>query len=390
MNFSTTPNNLVFKTKDKWWNRFSSQPHQLFFSSAIIFAIISMFLTFLSFLGVNNINFSQIHSFGLNYALFTNAFLGFLITVMPKYNASTEIKKEKYLIPWIIFQGGVILTFFNFTTLGKTIVAFIIFYFVAIFYKTIKEGKAIYKKDSIYLNLVFFIGGVVLLVEGVLEVNLSLFTFFGYLISLVFLVAQRMIPGFYSAYMQEKLWEKPKYIRESSTLILLILGICLNFEYMFLTKLFSFVAVVYFGYIIFNLNIYKKSPSIIFILVLGLIWFEIGFIVLFLESIFEAFTLKLALHIFALGFVTTLLIGFGSRVVMGHAVPAQRIVADKITKFLFILIQVVLLSRVISSTIFVFNYSTFQGFLHLTVWLWILLFLIWSLRYGKTLLRINS
>lgn len=70
---------------------------------------------------------------------------------------------------------------------------------------------------------------------------------------------------------------------------------------------------------------------------LALIWLEIGFISLFLESIFETSSLKLSLHIFAIGFVTNLLIGFGSRVVMGHAVPAQKIIADKITIFLFIL-----------------------------------------------------
>ena len=147
---------------------------------------------------------------------------------------------------------------------------------------------------------------------------------------------------------------------------------------------------VFFGYIVFKLNIYKKTPAIISILVLSFIWFEIGFIILFIESIFNLYSLKLALHIFALGFVTTLLIGFGSRVVMGHAIPAQRIVADKLTIFIFVLTQIVVLSRITASILFLENSNIFMGFLHLSSMLWIVLFLIWSFRYARTLLRIEK
>jgi uncharacterized protein involved in response to NO len=146
---------------------------------------------------------------------------------------------------------------------------------------------------------------------------------------------------------------------------------------------------LYFGYIVINFNIYKKTPPILSILVLAFIWLEIGFVSLFIESIFEITSLKLSLHIFAIGFVTNLLIGFGSRVVMGHAVPTQKIFADKITVFLFVFTQIIVLTRVLSSIFFLNDLNIFMDLLYVSAALWIILFILWTLRYGKTLLRLN-
>ncbi len=390
MQFSTNQNGFTPKIEEIWWDRFTSQSHQLYFTSSIFFAIVVMVLTFVSFLGKSPLEFSLIHGFGLNYAVFTNAFLGFLITVIPKFNGAKVISKEKYLKPWFIFQGGIVLSFLGASFLGKILVSFVMLYFVKVFYETIKEGKASYKKDSIFLNLVFLFGAIFLLLEVLFQTNLSLLIFFGYLISLVFLVAQRMIPAFYGSYMKVMAWEKPKYIREISVMLFLGLGITLEFELLLILKLISFVAMLFFGYMVMNLNIYKKTPAIISILVVSFIWLEVGFIALFLESIYEVYSLKLSLHIFALGFVATLLIGFGSRVVMGHAVPAQQIVADKITKFIFVLTQVIVISRTIASVLFLNDSTVYMGILHLSSWLWIVMFIIWSIRYAKTLTRIKS
>lgn len=288
----------------------------------------------------------------------------------------------------VYFPNSYYISFIGFDKVGKLAVAAVMFYFVKVFFYTIKQGRATFKKDSIYLNLVFFFGALFLVLEVIFQINLSLLIFFSYLISLVFLVAQRMIPAFYSSYMQTLSWEKPKYIREISTIIFLFLGISLEFEFSLLLKLSSFIAMVFFGYIVMNLNIYKKSPAIISIKVLSFIWFEIGFIALFIESIFEIYSLKLSLHIFALGFVATLLIGFGSRVVMGHAVPSQAIKADGITKFVFVLTQVLVVSRISASVLFLTNSTIYMGILHLSLWLWIVMFIVWSFRYIKTLIRV--
>jgi uncharacterized protein involved in response to NO len=390
MTFSTSYDfmPLTPEKPQSWWTKFTSQSHQLFFSSAIFFAITIMIVTFISFVKSTSFDFHLIHSFGLIFGVFTNAFLGFLITVIPKYTASKIIDKQKYTIPWIVFQFGIVMSLLGFDEFGKIIITSTIFYFNVIFYQTIKNGKAFDKKESICLNLLLFLGGVLLFAEVLLIQSLSKLIFFSYLLSLVFVVAQRMIPAFYSVNLQVIQWEKPTYLVEISMVLFLILGIVIQFEFVIGFKIASLFAMVFFGYIIFNLNIYQKAPAILMILMVAFVWLEIAFMVLFLEAVLETPSLMLAIHIFAIGFVGNLLVGFGSRVVMGHAVPAQKIEADKLTRYLFILLQIVIMTRITASLLFLSNSPIFMGFLHLSAWLWILLFMGWLVRYGRTLLRI--
>ncbi|MCI0501154.1 MAG: NnrS family protein [Epsilonproteobacteria bacterium] len=390
MNFSTSYDfiPLTPQKPQSWWSKFTSQSHQLFFTSAIFFAITIMIATFISLIKSVSFDFHVVHSFGLIFGVFTNAFLGFLLTVIPKYTAGKTIDKQKYIISWIIFQIGMLIGLFGFEEFGKIIVASTIFYINVIFYQTIKNGNAFEKKDSIALNLLLFFGGVFLLAEALSGQSFSKLIFFGYLLSLVFIVAQRMIPAFYSVNLQIIQWEKPKYLVEVSMILFLILGVVIQFEFIIGFKIASLFAMIFFGYIIFNLNIYQKAPAILTILMVAFVWLEIAFVVLFLEAILETQSLMLAIHIFAIGFVGNLLVGFGSRVVMGHAVPAQKIEANKFTLYLFILLQIVVITRITASLLFLNNSPIFMGFLHLSAWLWIILFIGWVVRYGKTLLRV--
>ena len=124
------------------------------------------------------------------------------------------------------------------------------------------------------------------------------------------------------------------------------------------------------------------------ILSFAFIYIPLGFFVLFTETLFELETLKLSFHIFALGFITTMLIGFGSRVTLGHAIPAQPIQADKIIIALFVFTQIVLLLRVLSSLSFMASSSFSMNLLYISFIAWIVLFVLWTLRYGRILLRI--
>ena len=339
MHFSTSLDSNINKS---WWERFTSQPHQLFFTSSIFFAFLVMILTSISLVGKLPLDFSYIHGFGLNYAVFTNAFLGFLITVIPKYNAVPAIKKS----------------------------------------------KVIDKKDSIYINSILCLGAVLLLLESLLLSNFSTLIFFAYLLSMVFIVALKMIPSFFFAQTRIQPWQRPEYIRPLSLFFIISSGLCLEFNFLIALKFISFFASIFFSYILYKLNMFKKTPAILSILVLGFSWIALGFLALFIESVLELNILKLSLHIFALGFITTLLIGFGSRVSLGHAVPPQTIIADKLTIFIFALTQILLLIRVCASIFSLTESTIFIAFLHSSVFLWIVLFSLWSFRYAKILLRI--
>lgn len=387
MQFSTTIQQNI--QPQSWWSKFTSQPHQIFFSSALFFALFIMGLTLFSLLGFIDANFSLIHGFGLNYGLFTNAFLGFLITVMPKYNASTVIEKNRYLSAWIIYQLGIFTTLFLSILIGKLIVSFTLLYFVKTFYESIKKGQALVKDDSIYINSILALGAFLLLIEALTFSNLSVLIFFSFIISMVYIIALRMIPAFYFAYTRVTPWQRPKYIRILSVLLIILTGITMQFQLDIALKIVSFIGSLFFGFTLIKLNLFKKTPAILSILVVGLVWFEIAYISLFIESMFLPYSFKLSFHIFAIGFMTTLLLGFGSRVIMGHAVPAEPMVVDKITKAVFILMQIVLISRVVASVSFINESPLFAMFLHLSSTLWIVTFVIWILRYAKTLFRIK-
>ncbi|RXJ91887.1 hypothetical protein CRV01_02035 [Arcobacter sp. CECT 8983] len=386
MQFSTSPNPQILK--QSWKERFYSQPHQMFFVSAIFFAIFIMIMTLFSLMGKLSLEFSTIHGFGLNYAVFTNAFLGFLITVIPKYNASLPIKEELYVKPWIILQVAFFISLLINPLVGKLIVAIVMFYFAKIFYSTIKEGKALIKEDSIYLNSIFTLGAVLLTFDAVFSLDLSYLIFFTYLINMVYFVALRMIPGFYFTYTKINPWQKPKFIKPVSFILITTVAIALQFELKPLIMISSLLSFLFFTYVFIKLNMFKKTSAILQILVIGFAWFPLGFLGIFLESLLEGSILKLGLHIFALGFVTTLLIGFGSRVSLGHAIPAQPIIADEFTKWLFILTQVLVISRIAASILVLDNSTIFMNILHLSATIWILLFFAWALKYGKYLLRV--
>ena len=142
--------------QETWIEKFLSLPHQLFFTSTIFFAIVIMSLTILLLSGAVQGSFNTIHSFGLIYAVFTNAFLGFLITVIPKYTNSTIIDKKYYALPWIILQVGIIITLIGDEMTGKLIVVFTIFYYNYIFYRTIQKGKST-KKKKLFILIFYYL-----------------------------------------------------------------------------------------------------------------------------------------------------------------------------------------------------------------------------------------
>lgn len=384
---------MVFSTnkfepiKTTWFQRFCEQPHQLFFSSTIFFAWYCMIASILSF-SAFEVDFSLYHGFGLNFAVFSNAFMGFLLTVIPKYSGAKKIEKRSYLSIWTFYQIGIFITLILNITVGKIIVVLTLLYLVFVLYKNIRSGFAKEKNDSYLLTFLMFFGSFLLFLELIFENNLSILIFYGYLLNVVFVVALKMIPNFYSMFTLKAKWQKKRYINEIAVFLIFMMGYCSQFEFVVLSKLTAIFSLIFFAYIMLKLDIYTKTPAILSILIFSMIMFFVGVLGYFFESIFEVYTLKLSFHIFALAFILNLLIGFGSRVVMGHAIPAQKIDADKITIFLFIFTQFIWIFRVLGSIFYLNNMEIFMKMFYISSFLWIFLFFIWSFRYGKTLLRL--
>jgi uncharacterized protein involved in response to NO len=91
----------------------------------------------------------------------------------------------------------------------------------------------------------------------------------------------------------------------------------------------------------------------------------------------------LNIHLLALGFLTTVLIGFGTRVTLGHS--GQPPHADKLAAKLFWFIQVVVVLRALLSFNTAFKWGA-DFLFDISLSAWLLLFLVWALRYGKVLI----
>ena len=129
------------------------------------------------------------------------------------------------------------------------------------------------------------------------------------------------------------------------------------------------------------------SPAILWVLHLGLFWLPTA---LLLSAIFNALELYLGtsfyfigIHLIAIGFLTTILIGFGTRVTLGHS--AQPPHADKFAVGLFIFIQAVVILRALFSVNVALGWElNFLFDISFTAWL--VLFLLWGGRYARVLI----
>lgn len=130
-----------------------------------------------------------------------------------------------------------------------------------------------------------------------------------------------------------------------------------------------------------------QSPAIVWILHLALFWLPIalliGGILQIIEILYAIDFLFAGVHLLVLGFLTTVLIGFGTRVTLGHS--GQPPHADTLTIILFWWTQIIVLFRFALSVDIALGAS--HGWLfNAAAFVWILLFIIWGGRYGKTLI----
>jgi uncharacterized protein involved in response to NO len=204
-----------------------------------------------------------------------------------------------------------------------------------------------------------------------------------YLIFLTFSVAQRMIPFFSHSYAQ-----KSENFIKVVFLLFLLKTIFSSFNFAIAQIIVDILLASYLlrEFIHWKLPVFT-SPAILWVLHLGLFWLPTALFISAITSIAELFLdtsfLFLSVHILAIGFVTTILIGFGTRVTLGHS--GQTPHADNFATKIFWFVQVVVILRVLYSINIAFGWgANFLFDISFTAWL--LLFLIWSARYGKVLL----
>jgi len=101
-----------------------------------------------------------------------------------------------------------------------------------------------------------------------------------------------------------------------------------------------------------------------------------------MELFYEISFLALDIHSLMLGFLLTVLIGFGTRVTLGHS--GNMMFANKLTKFIFIWTQIVVLVRVLVSVVASLGMN-FMILFDISITFWLVLFIVWSWKFLKVL-----
>lgn len=375
---------------------FLSQPHQPFFVLAFINAFVSMFLFMLMFKGIVSTEITGInyHAYSLIFLMFTPAFLAFLLTTFPRFSATNPIAQEDYLpilglfvVGSILFQIG---TFVSISLASVGILLTLLGHLGAghILLGIYRSSNVTDKEDQQWILIAMAFG----LVSHVLFVVSLLFPLFHtlsvqiaiylYLFLLTFTIAQRMVP-FFSHSPIEKHAERFKVI-----VGLLALHIILELFQPHSSFFVDFLLAYLIGKELYRWKLPFPNPNpLVWVLHIALFWIPLSF---FLSGVTNILTLAyginflyLNIHTLLLGFLLTTLIGFGTRITLGHS--GNMMQADRLTTILFYWTQVLVVMRILIS-IAVANGWNFFVFFDLSITVWFVLFGFWAKRFFPVLM----
>lgn len=361
-----------------WFSRFCAQPHQSFFANGILLLIAYATLLCGAFAGWIDVGspLLEYHAYVFVFVIFIQFFLGFLFVVFPKFLVQAPIAQDVYMKQfWLYFAAswGMLAAFLTdayasaHAFMGLNFAAQILSFglLLGIHKRSIIKDKHDTKWVLIGLfsglaaHAAFLLAPMFSFAGGLMEVAVK--AGFWLFLFVVFLsISQRMIPFFTSVKVAGYKINKSKNFMLKAYALLL------------LKTLAGFTAVqLVVGALLFALFAYEirrwrlpfmRASSILWVLYLGLWWLPISFLLGTISDIcalagadfvFE----ETPLHAVALGYFFTILVGFGTRVTLGHS--GMAIEADAFATTIFILTQAVVLVRLIAgvSLNFGLNYS---------------------------------
>lgn len=391
-----------------WYQKFSSQPHQPFFTGGILFLILFMSLFLASYSNIFIIDASILtyHAYSMIFVVFLQFFLGFLFVVFPRFLMQSEIEKKVYMKPFQLYIFTIFGFLFSIIFYSKITFVFQILLLIVqimsfrILFLIHKKSLIKIKEDTKWVLIAFFSG----LIFHSLFIISSLDFSYSYLISkfainggfylfifmIIFTISQRMIPFFTTAKDSNYKIDKSKNLLPLVFVFLALKVVLLSFDNV---KLNLIADIPLFIIIVRELIKWKlpifKVPAIMWVLYVGLYWIPVAFFISIIEGltafydptiIFE----KAVIHTLALGYFVTVLIGFGTRVILGHS--GNIIHANNFAIFIFIFVQIIAIFRIFTSFSlnFALNYITL---LNSTAILLIFGLFLWSSKYITILLK---
>ena len=391
-----------------WYKKFSSQPHQPFFTSGILFLILFMMLFTASYSNILILDTSVLtfHAYTMVFVIFIQFFLGFLFVVFPRFLTQAEINKKEYMNQFILYfisSLGILLSIifysdvvfvFQIMMLIAHVLSFKLLYSI--------HNKSLVKvKDDTKWVLISFVAGLIFHTLFIISEIKFLYShdlsklsidagFYLFIFMVIFVISQRMIPFFTTAKAPNYKPNKSKNLLEIVFALLIFKVVLLSFDNV---KLDLLADIPLFVMITRELIKWKlpffKVPAIMWVLYLGLYWIPFAFFISIVESLMAFYNPsiifeKAAIHAMALGYFLTLLVGFGTRVILGHSGTTPH--ANNFAIFIFIAIQLIALLRIFSS--FTLNFGLdYMFFINLTAVLLIMGLLVWSSKYLTILIK---
>uniref|UniRef100_UPI004048BF09 NnrS family protein n=1 Tax=Aliarcobacter sp. TaxID=2321116 RepID=UPI004048BF09 len=391
-----------------WYKKFSSQPHQPFFTSGILFFILFMSLFIYVYSNILKLDTTilEFHAYPMIFVIFIQFFLGFLFVVFPRFLVQAEIKKLEYMNIFILYFVSSVGIFFTIIFYSKAIFVFQIMMLLSqifsfrLLYSIHKKSIVKVKEDTKWVLISFFVGLIshLLFIISSLDFSYSYELsklainsgFYLFIFMIIFTISQRMIPFFTTSKAPDYKINKSENLLPMIFSFLLLKVILLSFDNVKLNLISDiplFILIVR-EFIKWKFPLFKV-PAIMWVLYLGLYWIPFAFLISIIESIIAFYDPliifeKAVIHTIALGYFITVLVGFGTRVILGHSGSTPH--ANNFAIFIFIAIQVVTLLRLFTSLSMNFDLN-YMFFLNLTGILLVVTLFLWSIKYITILIK---
>ena len=384
-------------TVNRTFGYFFSQPHQPFFALGIVNAVLFMLLFALGFKGVLTFDAPFLHAYSMIFMVFTNFFYGFTYTTFPRFSAQPPIDLRRALRVWTLQLLAAVSLVVS-LWLPEAFYAAAVFVALSIAY-TLRIFLEIYAKapepkgDQYWIIVGYGMAGLANLLFLLAWIPCShckagIFLDYGvgvgiylYLIFLPTVIAFRMVP-FFSRVMG---YAKSPWLHRGFFLLLLLHVLLADTwpKGLFIVDL---SAAILLTRELFRADLpFPNSDPLLWSLHLALFWLPLGFFAGAAAEFFEVWfgyaSLELPIHLLVLGFLTTILIAFGTRVTLGHGGATLRV--DHWGVWIFLWTQIVVLGRLVLSL--AAGYGHVSPWFDISATLWILLFIFWAGRYGKIL-----
>ncbi len=359
-----------------------TKPHQPFFILGTLVALYGVLIVWPILNGYISADLRLMHAFNMALLMPTSLFLGFLMTVLYRFLLVMPFLQKEYMpVFWCLLAGALasqvgFLFFPIFTPIGFLLVFISQTLALKMFFAAYRKSNIEERHDPFWILVAFCFGALssILFILSLffpsfqtLAVNIALYAF---ATGTVFAVAQKMVPNFFTLYYGVVQPQKEKTVMPVVMASLFAISVFKSLSMpapTIIANMFGIGASVYFLWK--NRFIFRISPPILWILQVGMVWFMLGFVGGIAENMTESVLLQA--HIFGAGFISTMAIGFGSRVALGHS--GRKIEADKLTTAIFVTFTIVVLIRL---------FATVEPMLlNVGIYGWGIVFTVWMVRY---------